>query len=260
MSIYDDIKWVEHKGLKNTGLSSADEWPEGEQPWVIGKTFTPEGKLYPRLTLAFHENKYEGGYSLTCNIKRSSKDWWQKHGIPRSLVYHAYGMLGGALRVFSNEDQLARIKAEGMDIASMVRGRLYRFKARNFSIGVWNPEKKGFIGIRTKWGDRYLFTEYHWETGPPYGTVTPLEDLGIDMPVDIPLMDSLPGSWGPCDTREVKWRPDDPKMKGKPGAVGKWFYTDNGDPCPEGGHIKSNKALFNWLETHQPQEESPDAR
>lgn len=49
-------------------------------------------------------------------------------------------------------------------------GYLYWINARNGSLGVFQAELKGFTFIRTKWDDRFLFTEYHWDTGPPLGT------------------------------------------------------------------------------------------
>jgi hypothetical protein len=55
-------------------------------------------------------------------------------------------------------------------------GTLYRLHARNFSYGIYAGESRsghGFIGIRYKFKDVYLFTEYHWDDGPPFGTVKP---------------------------------------------------------------------------------------
>lgn len=56
---------------------------------------------------------------------------------------------------------------------------LYRISARNFSLGVYNEKSCGFIGLRYKFGDEFLFTEYHWDTGPPFGTVHPMEKLEL---------------------------------------------------------------------------------
>jgi hypothetical protein len=58
-----------------------------------------------------------------------------------------------------------------------VQGHLYRLRSRNLHLGVYDGDG-GFIGIREKFGDRYLFTEYDCRCGPPYGTATPVEDLG----------------------------------------------------------------------------------
>ncbi len=56
-------------------------------------------------------------------------------------------------------------------------GGLYRINSRNLSLGVFNKEDNGFIGIREKFFCLYLFTEYHWDTGAPFGTVQPQELL-----------------------------------------------------------------------------------
>ena len=52
-------------------------------------------------------------------------------------------------------------------------GGLYRVSARNFDLGVYDEATHGFIGIRHKFGELYLFTEFHWDTGEPYGTAKP---------------------------------------------------------------------------------------
>jgi hypothetical protein len=63
------------------------------------------------------------------------------------------------------------------------KGYLYRISSRNLSIGAYDG-KEGFVGIREKFGNRYLFTEYHYDQGAPFGTVFPLEEIG-------PLPDNL---------------------------------------------------------------------
>lgn len=65
--------------------------------------------------------------------------------------------------------------------------RLYRVISRNLLVGVYNAETRGFIGIRNKFGNDYPFEEYHYDTGAPLGTVRPEEDLGVDLPDEIPL-------------------------------------------------------------------------
>lgn len=63
--------------------------------------------------------------------------------------------------------------------------RFYNFSARNFYYGIFNESEKGFIGIREKWGSRYLFTEYHYDTGAPYGTVKPVRLMNVEIPSDM---------------------------------------------------------------------------
>ena len=54
---------------------------------------------------------------------------------------------------------------------------LYKLNSRNLDYGVYDDAQKGFIGIRTKFGSRYLFTEYHWDTGSPFGTAMPIKEM-----------------------------------------------------------------------------------
>lgn len=56
-------------------------------------------------------------------------------------------------------------------------GWLYRLYSRNLNLGVYRENDHGFIGIRHKMGSRFLFTEFHWDNGPPHGTANPLEAL-----------------------------------------------------------------------------------
>lgn len=69
-------------------------------------------------------------------------------------------------------------------------GFLYKIESRNLNFGVFNSVNNGFIGIRYKFGDKFLFTEYHWETGEPFGTVKPLEELHR-IPENILLVEHL---------------------------------------------------------------------
>ena len=62
-------------------------------------------------------------------------------------------------------------------------GYLYKINSRNLTFGVFNSGQSntglsnGFIGLRVKFDETYLFTEYHWDTGPPIGTVHPKVEL-----------------------------------------------------------------------------------
>jgi hypothetical protein len=58
-----------------------------------------------------------------------------------------------------------------------VHGGLYRINSRNLRLGVFRQHSKGFVGIREKFGTHFLFEEYHWDTGEPFGTVCPQEFL-----------------------------------------------------------------------------------
>ena len=56
-------------------------------------------------------------------------------------------------------------------------GVLYVIKARNANIGIFNVISNCFIIRRIKFGEVFLFQEFHWDTGEPYGTVKPLKIL-----------------------------------------------------------------------------------
>ena len=53
-------------------------------------------------------------------------------------------------------------------------GHLYLVHARNSHLGIFKPETKAFIISRFKFKENFLFEEYHWDTGRPYGTAKPL--------------------------------------------------------------------------------------
>jgi hypothetical protein len=59
--------------------------------------------------------------------------------------------------------------------------RVYKIHCRNLRFGVFDGTKS-FIGIRTKFGQRYLDEEEHWDAGPPYGTVSGHIDMGFSVP------------------------------------------------------------------------------
>jgi len=56
-------------------------------------------------------------------------------------------------------------------------GHLYIIDARNADIGVYIAKEKGFKISRFKFKSNFIFIEYHWDTGEPFGTVKPLKKL-----------------------------------------------------------------------------------
>lgn len=64
-------------------------------------------------------------------------------------------------------------------------GHLYHITARNADCGVFTagithptgPKHPSFVIAREKFGEIFLFEEWHWELGPPYGTAKPIEEL-----------------------------------------------------------------------------------
>lgn len=69
-------------------------------------------------------------------------------------------------------------KTTDIPLVECLHGHIYKVRSRNLLYGVWDEQSKGFIGIREKFGFRYLSTEYHYETGAPHGTACPEVDLG----------------------------------------------------------------------------------
>ena len=123
-------------------------------------------------------------------------------------------------------------------------GKLYRIKCRNLAIGLFNKKDNGFIGIREKFGARYLFTEYHWDTGEPYGTVCPLEKLDIELPGGIEVSEL----GNPSDIDRLTKRPvafDKPVADGGRG----WYFTDTNEADQKiVACFTKNEALFKFLE------------
>jgi hypothetical protein len=66
-------------------------------------------------------------------------------------------------------------------IPDLKPGYLYRIHARNASYGIWfgdtgTTNAFGFAISRIKFGDNFIFTEYHWDM-PSFATARPLEEI-----------------------------------------------------------------------------------
>ena len=62
-------------------------------------------------------------------------------------------------------------------------GYAYVVHACNGGVGVAVQDDHGAIGSvlhRKKLGDHYLFTEWDWDNGPPFGTAIPLRKLDVE--------------------------------------------------------------------------------
>jgi hypothetical protein len=100
---------------------------------------------------------------------------------------------------------------------------IYRIHSRNLKYGIYKEESGGFIGLREKFGSRFLFEEYHADTGGVYGTVCPKEDLGIVLSNEYHLRCQDPVSYDSVTGREVDF--DTPVAQGGKG----WFFIDTGE-------------------------------
>ena len=121
-------------------------------------------------------------------------------------------------------------------MAECKQGFLYRISSRNLPYGVYNGNG-GFIGIREKFGDRFLFTEEHWDTAEPFGTVMPLEEIE-QIPEGIVPVERT--SVVDAAHQELSWLQD--------ADGGRWVVAETGDK-PKGIPTGiENKALFEYLE------------
>lgn len=70
--------------------------------------------------------------------------------------------------------------ADYLGIEHMQEKTAYAIWARNAYVGIWLPEPQGFLISRYKMHPTpFLFVEYHWDTGEPFGTAKPLHPLEI---------------------------------------------------------------------------------
>jgi len=130
-------------------------------------------------------------------------------------------------------------------MGTLVARRLYLVHARNLVAGVWNPEIKGFMGIREKFGHRYLEVEDHVEAGTGFPTAYEKTDTGIDLPPEIGMHRYEPRACANCG-RPVEWT--------GPPAPAPWRHVDPieglecGTAVPQ---VRQNEPLYQWLETQE---------
>lgn len=93
---------------------------------------------------------------------------------------------------------------------NLVTRGIYRIHSRNLDVGVYDGNE-GFIGIREKFGATYLFTEYAWEQGPPFGTVyIEGREHVADLLPQVPLAEYLGALCITCRHRIAdNWRSDE---------------------------------------------------
>ena len=129
-----------------------------------------------------------------------------------------------------------------INIENCKHGFVYKIKSRNLKYGVFNYENAGFVGIRTKFSSRYLFCEYHYDNGHPFGTVFPLEEL-CEIPSDLFPVAYFPGSKDILTGRMVEF--DKPIVDGGRG----WYFIDTGEASDKiEAHTIGNPKLFEYLD------------
>jgi hypothetical protein len=86
----------------------------------------------------------------------------------------------------TQEDRYTQLLARRVPRADVALGSAYVIHARNGGVGV-ALEEDGVLGYqlhREKFGSHYLFVEYDWANGPPYGTAIPLAAISEVPPTD----------------------------------------------------------------------------
>lgn len=172
----------------------------------------------------------------------SFEDWW-RYGGPWPRVSEPTPE-GEAWRALMQEAWLAAKRYLRKE--QCLHRHVYRIRSRNLSFGAYNANTGGFCGIREKFDRRYIFEEYHWDNGPPYGTVHPQEDLG-ELPEGLEPVETL-GTFGSESGREVWWDRD---AADEANRFGRRRYKDTNEFCEEQAQSRHNDALFKYLDRLQ---------
>jgi hypothetical protein len=120
---------------------------------------------------------------------------------------------------------------------------VYRLRSRNLTFGVYSKRSDGFTGIREKFGDRSLFTEYFRQTA------WPVEYLG-QLPDEITLSETEPGATTTCGggqgERQVPGCGKRAWWAGPPAPAPWACETGCADVHPVGARM--NRAVFDYLD------------
>lgn len=131
---------------------------------------------------------------------------------------------------------------------------LYRLKSRNLSCGVWNPGTHGFIGIREKFGDHFLFTEYHWDE-PAFATARPLYEVDV-MPEWMPLEEGRSLTKSGKSVIFKHFEEDHPKYDPELPYLGRQVYYHNGEEVDHNidpSYHFNNRFLHEWMKPYDEQ-------
>ncbi len=80
-------------------------------------------------------------------------------------------------------------RTEWIPVEECKNGGLYIVDARNFELAIYREADKSFLGIRTKFNDKYIFPEVHWDACSTYGTVKPIKFIKMSGIVDLMTID-----------------------------------------------------------------------
>lgn len=113
-------------------------------------------------------------------------------------------------------------------LTECVPRRVYKLRCRNLTFGVYTGEG-GFVGIRTKFNDRYLDTEYHWDFSERLGTVRGMEPTEYCVPDHIKLA-TIEGIRDQTTGRWLVWSHEVDNPNGGHLGKGWWTFADDGTP------------------------------
>lgn len=153
-----------------------------------------------------------------------------------------------------------KIPATLIPVEQCVKGRVYELFCRNLTYGVY-ADRGQFIGIRTKFGDRFLDSEYHQGNqrgeGPlaRSGTVFRTRETDIYAPAELSLTISL-GTIDDTTKRRIVWDRTIPNPNNPNFGTGWWKYEDTSEPAPSVAdgccaYMIENTALFSFLDALQ---------
>jgi hypothetical protein len=127
---------------------------------------------------------------------------------------------------------------DSIPYAELERGVIYRLHSRNLVHGVFDGQR-GFIGVREKWGSRYLDTEYYARTAWPLEEIGRLPE-GVELKEREASVDRESG-------RPVAF--DRPVAEGGRG----WYYLDSDETSQDIHPVSyTYQPLFQLLESLLP--------
>lgn len=138
---------------------------------------------------------------------------------------------------------MSRNKGKGfIPFDNLVHRNVYSVVSRNLVCGVWDETCGGFIGIREKFGDAYLFTEYEYSVSETFGTARAVKDLGLKIDEDVPLVSTVRVFDNSNGRAVIFVNSNLAEEKG-------WRYVDDSTPVEDLSYIMSeaNVELFNIL-------------
>ena len=129
----------------------------------------------------------------------------------------------------------SKSKVTGIAFSELKYGMIYKLQARNLSYGVFDGD--GFIGIRTKFGTRFLDKELEWTQSLYFGTAWAIEEV---IPVtDTPIKMTL---YVECECCRKRIAYSEEKKD--------WFHEDGSVICAQASHVAvQNEHLFELLES-----------